>query len=172
MWLHRVITADSYPDKTGQELIKIHWQNCTISCTKDTGNFRLAYTAVCRITPGDYGGFISRKNGTAGKSRLTHTLLLHRIHSVWLHRVITADSYPDKTGQELIKIHWQNCTISCTKDTGNFRLAYTAVCRITPGDYGGFISRKNGTAAKITWQKRTDSCNKNTGNFRLAHTLL
>lgn len=66
------------------------------------------------ITPGDYGGFISRQNGT-GANR---------------------NSLAKRTD-------------SCKKDTGNFRLAYTAVFRITPGDYGRFISRKNGTAAKL-----------------------
>ena len=125
------------------------------------------------LSPDKTGQDTDSCNKNTGKFRLAYTL--------WLHRVITADSYPDKTGQELIKIHGQKrdwrftcSTDSCKKDTGNFRLAYTAVpvCRITPGDYGGFICRKNGTAAKITWQKRPDSCNKNTGNFRLVHTLL
>lgn len=69
-------TADSYPDKTGQELIKIHWQKRTDSCKKGTGNFRLAYTTVCRITQGDYGGFKSRTNGTAAKTKGKNVLIL------------------------------------------------------------------------------------------------
>ena len=85
-----------------------------------------------------------------------------------LHRVITADSYPDKTGQELIEIHWQNVLILVKRIQATFALR-TPPCSglhrvITAGSYPEKMGQQLSYMAK-----RTDSCNKNTGNFRLAH---